>query len=74
MIFGTKKKDLAFARLHVLFPQAKEKVLKDMIEMSPHEEAAVARLLTLGYNMWMVEDYKLLNFGAKKKMKQGGQR
>ena len=45
-----------------------------MIEMSPHEEAAVARLLTLGYNMWMVEDDKLLNFGAKKKMKQGGQR
>jgi hypothetical protein len=73
-IFGTRKKNLAFARLHVLFPQAKENVLKDMVEMSPHEEAAVARLLTLGYNMWMVEDYKLLNFGAKKKMKQGGVR
>ena len=59
----------------MLFPKADEQVLRDMIVLSPHEESAVARLLVLGYEMWCVEDYKLLRFAAKKHRdhrKQGG--
>lgn len=64
--FDANLKDTAYSRLKVLFPKAPEKVLRDMIVLSPHEEAAVARLLVLGYAMWCVTDYKLLRFAAKK--------
>jgi hypothetical protein len=43
-----------------LFPAAKEDVLRDMIVASPHEEAAVARLLVLGYAMWLVGEQIVL--------------
>jgi hypothetical protein len=68
---GKKKADMAFFRLRVLFPFAKEDVLRAMIKVSPHEECAVARLLVLGHNMWEVTDYKTLQFAAKAHKKQG---
>ena len=68
---GEKRKDLAFHRLRVLFPFAKEEIIKAIIPLCPHEEAAVARLLVLGHAMWEVTDYKLLNYQAKKNKKMG---
>lgn len=68
---GEKRANLAFYRLRVLFPFSKEGVLRQMVALSPHEEAAVARLLILGHAMWEVTDYKLLNYQAKKNKKMG---
>lgn len=40
------------------------------IEMSPDEEVAVGRLLTLGHAMWKVDDYKLLHYAVKRYRKE----
>ena len=56
----------AMHRLKALFPSAEPRALDTVIKHSPHEEAAVARLLTLGYKMRMMQDYKALTFAAKR--------
>eukprot|EP00050_Salpingoeca_kvevrii_P019313 m.84640 g.84640 ORF g.84640 m.84640 type:complete len:985 (-) comp8355_c0_seq1:59-3013(-) len=58
--------DSAFFRLSTLFPTAAEDTLHRIIECSPHEEAAVSRLLRLGYPMWLFDDYKLLAFAPQR--------
>lgn len=35
-------------------------------QLSPDEEAAVGRLLTLGHAMWKVTDYKTLHYAVKR--------
>lgn len=57
--------DEAFHRLTALFPHTPERVLREMIKASPHEEAAVQRLLTLGHPMRLVKDYKELVYATK---------
>ena len=54
----------ALYRLHTLFPSAPNKVIQTVIKCSPHEEAAVFRLLHLGYAMRKLEDYKFLAYAG----------
>eukprot|EP00039_Didymoeca_costata_P030934 m.32244 g.32244 ORF g.32244 m.32244 type:complete len:964 (+) comp8391_c0_seq2:184-3075(+) len=68
-----RQKGLAYFRLKTLFPKAKWPVIRKMVALSPHEEAAVARMLALGYSMWLVPDYKMLNFAAKRFRKRAQQ-
>eukprot|EP01147_Barroeca_monosierra_P000097 gene97-3490_t len=56
----------ALYRLKALFPHASDNVLHTVIKCSPHEEAAVFRLLNLGYAMRKLDDYKFLAFAGKK--------
>lgn len=65
-----KESEEAFARLKVLFPWTDDKILRSMIQMSPDEEVAVARLLTLGHPMWKVDDYKLLLYAVRRYRKE----
>lgn len=51
----------AYSRLKVLLPNCKDTTIWKIMEHSPHEEAAVARLLALGYAMWQVQGYKDLS-------------
>ena len=54
---GDQYPDEAFARMQLLFPTAPAVVVRRVIKSSPHEEAAVFRLLHLGYPMRMLDDY-----------------
>ncbi|EGD80043.1 hypothetical protein PTSG_10317 [Salpingoeca rosetta] len=56
----------ALYRLKTLFPAAPDHVMQTVIKCSPHEEAAVFRLLHLGYAMRKLDDYKFLAFAGKK--------
>lgn len=47
--------DAALHRLQVLFPSTPSVVVSRIIKSSPHEEAAVFRLLHLGYPMHMIQ-------------------
>eukprot|EP00051_Salpingoeca_urceolata_P016028 m.210977 g.210977 ORF g.210977 m.210977 type:complete len:1408 (+) comp18570_c2_seq2:346-4569(+) len=57
----------AVLRLAALFPTARPNVLRQLVGMSPHEEAAVGRLIMLGYPMRLLDDYKLLAYAHKRK-------
>jgi len=56
----------AMYRLKALFPEAEPQAINTVVRHSPHEEAAVARLLVLGYQMKLLDDYKALTFAAKR--------
>eukprot|EP00730_Choanoeca_flexa_P016800 TRINITY_DN8006_c0_g1_i2.p1 TRINITY_DN8006_c0_g1~~TRINITY_DN8006_c0_g1_i2.p1 ORF type:complete len:909 (+),score=143.27 TRINITY_DN8006_c0_g1_i2:91-2817(+) len=53
-------------RLRAMFPSATDEVLQTVMACSPHEEAAVYRLLLLGYEMRKLADYKFLAFAGKR--------
>jgi hypothetical protein len=59
---------------HMMYPRFshvfQDGVLRTMIRMSPDEEVAVGRLLSLGHAMWKVEDYKLLHYAVKRFRKE----
>jgi hypothetical protein len=65
-----REREEAFARLKVLFPYTEDHVLRKIISLSPDEEVAVGRLLTLGHAMWKVDDYKLLHYAVKRYRKE----
>ncbi|EDQ84835.1 uncharacterized protein MONBRDRAFT_29860 [Monosiga brevicollis MX1] len=52
-------------RLRALFPDAPSEVLATVMACSPHEEAAVWRLLVLGYEMRKLSDYKFLAYAGR---------
>jgi primosomal protein N' len=58
--------DEGLHRLQVMFPHTRADVIRQMMKLSPHEEAAVLRLLHLGHPMWKIPDYKLLSVASKR--------
>jgi hypothetical protein len=58
--------DEGLHRLQVLFPHTRVDVIRQMMKLSPHEEAVVFRLLHLGHPMWKIPDYKLLAVASKR--------
>eukprot|EP00040_Diaphanoeca_grandis_P001861 m.19821 g.19821 ORF g.19821 m.19821 type:complete len:990 (+) comp12631_c0_seq1:399-3368(+) len=63
------RKGAALVRLKCLFPYTDKTIIQQMITISPHEEAAVARLLALGHAMWKIQDYKTLRYAVKRMQK-----
>jgi len=64
--FGEKAPNEGFYRLQALFPTASDNVIHTIMECSPHEEAAVYRLLLLGYPMNKLTNYQYLAYAGRR--------
>lgn len=67
---AAKREGEAFSRLKCLFPYSPDDIVRKMIRLCPHEEAAVARLLVLGHPMWQMQDYKTLRYAIRRHRKK----
>eukprot|EP00049_Salpingoeca_infusionum_P002017 m.52975 g.52975 ORF g.52975 m.52975 type:complete len:961 (-) comp11345_c0_seq2:160-3042(-) len=68
--FGENAPNESLYRLKALFPTVTDTVAHEVIRLSPHEEAAVFRLLHLGYPMRDLKHYSFLAYAGKRFKKE----